>query len=87
MYARSQNTEKATHINLKGKLLDQAWILYSKWLLPPSGSEFFPLRAVLYGMENHFYQIELPPLNVDIFIMHVRKCVMGATPMTRQLSF
>ena len=32
-------------------------------------------------MENHFYHIRRPPLNVTIFIMHVRKCVMGATPM------
>ena len=32
-------------------------------------------------MERHFYHIRWPPLNVTIFIMHVRNCVMGATPM------
>ena len=36
------------------------------------GSEFFPLRAVPYGMENHFNHIMLPPLIVTIFITHVR---------------
>ena len=46
----------------------------------PRGSEFFPLRAVPYGMENHLYHIRRPPLNVTIFITHVRNCVMGATP-------
>ena len=44
-------------------------------------SEFFPLRAVPYVMENHFYHIRRPPLNVTICITHVRNCVMGATPM------
>ena len=48
----------------------------------PRGSEFFPLRAVPYGMENHFYHIRWPPLNVTIFIMHMRNCIMGATPMS-----
>ena len=32
-------------------------------------------------MENHFYHIRWPPLNVTIFITHVPKWVMGATPM------
>ena len=31
--------------------------------------------------KNHFYHIRLPPLNVFIFITHVRNCVMGATPI------
>ena len=30
---------------------------------------------------NHFYHIRWPPLNVTIFIMHVRTCIMGVTPM------
>ena len=38
----------------------------------------FPLRAVPNGIENHFYHISQPPLNVTVFIMHVRLCVMGA---------
>ena len=29
-----------------------------------------PLRAVSYGMENHFYYIGCLPFNVAIFIMH-----------------
>ena len=45
------------------------------------GSDFFPLRAVPCGMINHFYHIGWPPLNVTIFITHVRNCVMGATRM------
>ena len=44
-----------------------------------SGSEFFPLRAVLYGMEIHFYHNRWPPLRVTILSTHMRKCVMGAT--------
>ena len=44
-------------------------------------SKFLPLRAVPYGMENHFYHIRLHPLNVIFFITHVRNSVMGATPM------
>ena len=31
------------------------------------GSEFFPLRAVPYGMEYDFYHIMLSPLIVTIF--------------------
>ena len=37
------------------------------------GSEFFPLRVVPYGMENHFYHIRWAPMSVTIFIMHVHK--------------
>ena len=59
---RSQNAEKVTHI--KGRLLDQAVILFNcvpfqkgnfsqRKEFAPRGSEFFPLRAVSYGMENH----------------------------------
>ena len=48
------------------------------------GSKFFPLRLVPYDMENHFYHIRWPPLNVTIFNTifntHMRNCVMGATP-------
>ena len=29
-----------------------------------------PLRTVSYGMENHFYYIGCPPINVAIFITH-----------------
>ena len=35
------------------------------------GSKFLPLREVPYRMENHFYPIKCPPLNVTIFITHV----------------
>ena len=37
-------------------------------------------------MENHFYHIRCPPLNVTIFITHMINCVMGATPMIRALA-
>ena len=68
---RSQNAEKVTDI--KGRLLDQAVILFNcipfyNGILPerkefaPRGSKFwskfFPLRAVPYGIENHFYHIK-----------------------------
>ena len=37
-------------------------------------------------MENHFYHIRWPPLNLTIFIIYVRNCVVGVTPMlTRRL--
>ena len=36
------------------------------------------------GMENHFNHIRWPPLNVTIFITHVRYCVTWATPMAVQ---
>ena len=32
-------------------------------------------------MENHFYHIRRPPLNVTNFITHVGNCEMGAMPM------
>ena len=32
-------------------------------------------------MENHFYYIRWPPLDVTIFIMHMRNCIMGARSM------
>ena len=51
----------------------------------PSGSEFFHLRVVPYSMENHFWHIRLPLLNVTIFITHMRNCVMGASPMQMNL--
>ena len=38
------------------------------------GKNSLPLRAVPYGMENHFYHIRCPPLNVTIFITHMRTC-------------
>ena len=41
------------------------------------GSKFFPLKAVPYGMENHFNHIRLPPLNATITITHMLNCVMG----------
>ena len=31
-------------------------------------------------MQNHFNHIWLPPLNVTIFIWHVRKCVIRCFP-------
>ena len=62
---RSQNAVKVTHI--KWRLLDQAVIFncvpfqngnfsYRKEFAP-RGSKFFRLRAVPYGMINHFYHI------------------------------
>ena len=62
---RSHNFEKVTHI--KGRLLYQAIILYNyapfrnefskRKVFAPKGSEYFRLRAVTLGMENHFYHI------------------------------
>ena len=34
-------------------------------------SKFFLLKVVTYGMENHFYHIWCPPLNVTIFITQI----------------
>ena len=77
---RSQNAEKITHI--KGRLLDQAMILQlrpfsngnfsQKKEFAPRGSKFFPLWAAPYSMDNH-----LPPLNVTLFITHVRNLCNG----------
>ena len=64
---RSQNAEKV--IRIKGRLLDQAMILSNcapfqnvnvsqRKEFAPRGSKFFPLRAVPYRMENHFYHIK-----------------------------
>ena len=56
-------------VHTKGRLLDQAYdslqlCPVSKWELllkkkefAPSGSKFFPLIAVSYGKENHFYHM------------------------------
>ena len=62
---RSQNAKSYTH---QRKLLDQAVILSNcvpfqnenfseRKEFAPRRSEFFPLRAVPYCMENHFYNI------------------------------
>ena len=37
-------------------------------------------------MENHFNRNRWPPLNVTIFITHMRNCVMEATSMFVSLS-
>ena len=77
----SQNAEKVTHI--KERLLEQAVIIFNcvpyqngncsyRKEFAPRGSEFFPLKAVPFGMENHFYHIRLPPLNVPFLL---RMCV------------
>ena len=51
---RSQDAEKVTHI--KGRLLDQAAILFNcvpfQGKFAPRESKFFPLRAVPDGMEK-----------------------------------
>ena len=63
---RSQDAEEVTHI--KGRLLDQAVILYncvsfqngnfsSRKEFAPRGGEFFILRAVPNGMENHLLHV------------------------------
>ena len=63
---RSQIAEKVTHI--KGRLLGQAALLFNcfpfqngnfslREEFAPRGSDFFPLRAVPYDIENHFYHI------------------------------
>ena len=58
------------------------WEFLLKKAFAPRGSKFFPLRAIPYGIENHFYHIRWPPLNVTIFIAHVRNCEMEATSMS-----
>ena len=82
---RSQNAEKVTHI--EGRLPDQGVILFNFFFkMGPflngknliRGSEFFPLRAVVYGMETHFYRIRRPPLNDTIFItFSLRMCIIA----------
>ena len=63
---RSQNAANVMHI--KGRLPGQAMILFNyvpfqngnfseRKEFAPKRSKFFPLRAVPYGMENHFYHI------------------------------
>ena len=34
-------------------------------------------------MEDYFYHIRWPPLNITIFITHVRNCVIEAAQMSR----
>ena len=64
---RSQNAQKVTHI--KGRQLDQAITLFNyvpfqmgtflkREEFAARRSEFFPLRAVPYGMINQFYHID-----------------------------
>ena len=47
-------------------------ILLRRKEFAPRGSEFFLFRVAPYGMENHFYHITRPPLNVTILL---RACV------------
>ena len=73
---RSQNAKNVTHI--KGRLHDQAVNLFHcvplqngnfsyRKELAPRGSKFFPLRAVRYGMINHFYHTGRPPFECYYF--------------------
>ena len=62
---RSQNIKTFTHIT--GRRLDQAIILFN--CVPFHYHGNFSLRK------------EFAPLNLTIFITHVRTCVMGATQM------
>ena len=48
--------------------------------LLPEGADSCLKKAVPYGIENHFYHIKLPSLNVT-FTTHVRNGEMEATPM------
>ena len=70
---RNQNAKKSY---IKGRLLDQAMILFN-WVPFSKLELLFPLWAVPYSMENHFYHIKWPPLNVTIFITHVRNLRNG----------
>ena len=86
-------TPKVAHI--KGRLLDQAVIVFNcvpfkNWNfskrkeIAPRRSEFFPLRAVHFAIENHFYHIRLPPLSVTHFL---RTCsTMETMPMVSKLA-
>ena len=77
----SQNAEKVTHI--KGRPIDQAMILFNcipfqmgtslkgKNLLPEEANSFL-YEQFLILWKNTFYHYNWPPLNVTIFIMHVR---------------
>ena len=67
----------------KGRLLDQAMILficvpfqngncYQRKEFAPRGSEFFSFMSSSVLYEKSLYHIEGPPLNVTIFITHVR---------------
>ena len=47
----------------------------------PRQSKLFPLREVFYGMKNNSYHIRRFSLLYSTFIMHMRNCQMGATPM------
>ena len=47
----------------------------------PRVGEFFPVRAVPFGMINQFNHNGWPPLKVTFFNTHMCNCVMGATPM------
>ena len=61
---------------LKGKIL----LPLLKERICSSGSVFFPLRAVSYGKGKHYFSIRCFALNVDNFLSHMPKCIMGATP-------
>ena len=78
-------------MQIKESILDYAVVLFNcvpfqngnfykrkEFTLAPRGCEFFPLRTFPFGMENHFYHIGLPPLNVTVFITHVCNCLNGS---------
>ena len=50
------------------------WELLLKERICSQRSEFFPLRVVPEGIENHIYHIRCAPLSVTIFITHV--CIL-----------
>ena len=78
---RSQKAEKLR--TSKGDYLIKQWFSSIAYFLiwELLLKDFFPLRAVPYGMINNVYHIGWPPLNVAIFNTLMRNCVIVATPM------
>ena len=82
---RSQNAENIR--TSKGDYWIKQWLSSIVFLFimgtALKGKNLLPEREreQILSMENHFYHIRWPPLNVTIFITHVHNCLMGATPM------
>ena len=56
------------------------WVILLKERICSHGERILSFKSSSFRSGNHF-TILGDPLNVTIFITHVRNCVMGATPM------
>ena len=63
------------------------WELLLKERIRSQRERILSVKSSSVWFEKYFNHIRSPPLNVTIFITHVRNCVMGVTPMSTSTQY